>query len=82
MYGRASELIKLNADRNDTRLPKFVRGQADRAHHKITEQIKDKKLMRMREELINAAKAGDLYEQDKIAKKMKAYTQEDRETGL
>lgn len=82
MHGRAGELAKLNADRNNPVLTKFERSQADKAHRKITEQLKDKKLMSMRSRLIRAAQANDLVEQDKIARSMKAYQHEDQETGL
>lgn len=82
MYGRAGELDRLNRDRNDPKLPKFVRQQADKAHAKIVEQLKDKKLMRMRERLIKATQAGDQHETDKIQKQMREYTGEDKETGV
>lgn len=82
MYGRDGELAQLNKDRNDSSLSKFVRSQADKAYNKISEQMKDQKLMRMRLELINAARAQDNVAQDKIQKRMRAYTKEDRETGL
>ncbi len=82
MHGRDGELAQLNKDRNDSSLSKFVRSQADKAHNKISEQMKDQKLMRMRLELINAARAQDNVAQDKIQKRMRAYTKEDRETGL
>lgn len=81
MYGRTGDLTKLNNDRNNPNLPKFVRQQADKAHHKITEQLKDKKLMRLREQLINAAKANDLQAQHNIQLQMREHTGEDRETG-
>lgn len=82
MYGREGDLKRLNDDRNNPSLSRFVRQQADKAHATITSQIKDKKLMRLRTELINAARANDLEAQNKIAMQMKAHTGEDRETGL
>ena len=82
MYGRAGTLLKLNKDRNNSKLSKFERLQADKAHHKIVNQMKDKKLMRMRLRLINATRAGDLYESSKIEQLMKDYLKEDRETGV
>ena len=81
MYGRAGDLKKLNADRNNSSLPKFVRKQADKAYYTIVEQIKDKKLMRLRLQLINATKAGDLKEASKIEQQMRSHVGEDRETG-
>jgi hypothetical protein len=82
MYGRAGTLLKLNKDRNSPKLSKFERLQADKAHQKIVNQMKDKKLMRMRLRLINATRAGDLYESSKIEQLMKDYLKEDRETGV
>lgn len=81
MYGRIGDLEKLNRDRNDTSLPKFVRQQADKAHAKIVEQLKDKKLMGLRSQLINAAQAHDLEAQEKIQMQMREHTGEDKETG-
>lgn len=82
MYGRAGDLAKLNKDRNDPRLPNIVRLRADRAHATIVEQMKDKKLMRLREQLINAVLAGDQDAQIKIEVAMRAHTHQDQETGL
>lgn len=82
MFGRDGELKKLNDDRNNPNLPRFVRRQADEAHHKIVEQMKDRRLMDMRLELIRATRAGDLEAINKIEKRIRAYTGEDRETGL
>lgn len=82
MYGRLGELTKLNDDRNNPRLSRFVRSQADKAHRKIVEQMKDKKLMRMRLRLIRATQAGDNVEALKIQAAMKAYEKADRETGV
>lgn len=81
MYGRAGDLAKLNKDRNNPDLPRITRLRADRAHAVIVEQLKDKKLMRMRERLINATRAGDPYEARKIQIAMRAYKKEDQETG-
>jgi len=81
MYGRSGELAQLNRDRNNPHLDRFTRMQADRAHTKIVAQLKDKKLMGMRERLIKATLAGDQYEARKIEQQMRAYTKEDQETG-
>lgn len=82
MYGRTGDLAKLNADRNNPGLPKHVRHQADKAHAKIVEQLKDKKLMGLRERLIRATRAGDMKAASKIEQEMRAHTGEDRETGV
>lgn len=81
MYGRTGELEKLNRDRNDVRLTRFVRLQADRAHAKIVAQLGDKGLMRLRERLMNAVRAGDQDEARKIEIAMRVYSKQDRETG-
>lgn len=82
MYGRDGDLKKLNRDRNNTELPKFVRLQADKAYHTIVNQIKDKKLMRLRLQLINAVKSGDMKSASKIEQQMRSHVGEDRETGV
>lgn len=81
MYGRTGDLAKLNRDRNNPLLPKITRLRADRAHTAIVEQLKDKKLMRLREQLINATRAGDQNEARKIEIAMRAHRNEDQETG-
>lgn len=81
MYGRAGDLAKLNKDRNDVTLSNIVRRRADKAHATIVAQLKDKKLMRLRLRLINAVRAGDNYEAQKIEIAMRAHRGEDQETG-
>lgn len=81
MYGRETQLTKLNEDRNNPKFGPFTRLQADKAHRKITSQLKDKKLMGMRERLIRATIAGDSYESSKIQMMMRDYTRQDQETG-
>lgn len=82
MYGRDGDLKMLNDDRNNSALSKFVRLQADKAYHKVVSQIKDKKLMRLRLQLINAVKKGDLPSASKIEQQMRSHVGEDRETGI
>jgi hypothetical protein len=79
--GRHGELMRLNRERNDVTLPKHRRSAAAKAHAKITAQLKDKKLMALRERLIRAAQAGDPVAIAKITAMMKDYAHEDRETG-
>lgn len=80
-HGRHGELTKLNKQRNDFNETHVTRAAADKAHAKIVRQMKDKKLMGMRERLIRAAQAADRYEVAKITAQMKDHTKEDRETG-
>lgn len=81
MYGRTGDLTRLNRDRNNPALSGFVRLQADKAHAKIVRQLKDKTLMRMRERLIYATRAGDMTEARKIEIAMHAHEKKDQETG-
>jgi len=82
MYGRGNELLRLNRDRNDYSLPRFVRNQADKAYKKIAAQLKDRKLMKLRWQLIKANKAHDIQYAGKIEVQMRIYQADDRETGL
>jgi len=81
MYGRTGDLERLNKDRNDFSLSRFVRLRADMAHREITNQIKDTKLMSLREQLIRAAKAHDSEAEQRIQRQMRQHTGEDKETG-
>ncbi len=81
-HGREGELAKLNSVRNDPTKPNWLRANADKNHAKIVAQLKDKKLMLMRERLIKAAQAGDAPAQARIQMEMRYYLGEDTETGL
>lgn len=81
MHGRAGELKKLYEDMNNPDLPAIVRERADHAMRKIREQMEDKKLMNMREQLIRATRAGDSAAARRIELRMREYSGEDRETG-
>lgn len=82
MYGRTGELTKLHKDMHDFTKSKLIRRRADVARHKILAQMKDKKLMRMRLELIAATRAKDEKEMMKIQQRMRNYLRQDMETGL
>lgn len=81
MYGREADFKRLNEDRNNPKLSKIVRQRADKAYKKIAEQVKDKKLMRMREQLIRATQAADEPAQHKIQMQIRDYQKQDKETG-
>ena len=81
MHGRAGELKKLYEDMHNPDLPAIVRERADRAMQKIREQMKDKRLMEMREQLIRATRAGDSAAARRIELRMREHSGEDRETG-
>lgn len=59
MYGRQTTLKRLKERRDDYSRHPFHRMQADRAIKKIIAQLRDRKLMRLRERLIKATIAGD-----------------------
>lgn len=80
-HGRHGELARLNRERGDESLSIARRLQADKAHSKIVSQLRDKKLMALRERLIRAAQAGDREAVARITAQMKDYTKEDRESG-
>lgn len=81
MYGRAGDLRKLNADRNNSGLPRILRQRANQAHAKIVLQLKDKKLMSLRQRLISATKAGDQEASHRIQLQMRDHSKQDKETG-
>ena len=66
LYGRLTTLNKLRSVRDDHSQHWFTRQRADRAINLIREQLKDRKLMSLRERLIKATRAGDLHEVLKI----------------
>ena len=82
MFGRDKDLSRLNQARNNFALNKLVRGQANKAYHAIATQLKDRKLMRLREQLIKANKAHDMQFAGKIEIQMRAYKAEEKENGL
>lgn len=82
MYGRDGDLKTLHQIANDPSKPKFVRAQAERSKRKIIEQMRDKPLMAMREQLIKAARAGDDRGVAFQVTRMKAYEGQDPETGI
>lgn len=66
MNGRYSTLQWLDAARNDPSKHPHRRMEADRAMRKILRQMRDRHLMRLRERLIKATRAGDQHEVWKI----------------
>lgn len=80
-YGWEGTLYKLSLDYNNHELGPMTRKRADDAHKAIINQLKDKKLMAMRERLILATLAGDVPEANKIQLQMKAYRGEARTHG-
>lgn len=68
--------------RDDPRQPRERRQAADKAMHKILEQLKDKKFVGMREQLVGATRAGDEKAIISITKQIRTYKGEDTETGM
>lgn len=81
MYGRTGELKRLGRDRNDYTLSKLVRKRANEAFVKIVRQMRDKKLMSLRQRLIRATQAGDQGASHRIQLQMRDYIKQDKETG-
>lgn len=73
MYGRMTTLRRLKEDRDNPAKHPFRRMQADRAIKKIMAQMRDRKLMHLRERLIRATLYGDLYWQWKIENLIRAH---------
>lgn len=61
LYGRLTTLNKLKERRDDAQRHPYRRMQADRAIKKIVAQLRDRKLMKLRERLIRATLYGDLH---------------------
>lgn len=80
-YGRGRELKRLYEQIHDASLPPRRRLAADRTRAKIMDQLRDRRLMGLRERLIKATQAGDQLEQHRITAQMRDYLGEDRETG-
>lgn len=72
-YGRLTTLNRLKAARDNGAIHPFRRMQADRAIQKIMAQLRDHKLMRLRERLIRATLYGDTHAQWLIEREMLAY---------
>lgn len=78
-WGREGDLRRLHKLFNDeTKGPKTRLG-AKRAYQKIQKQLADPKYTSLREELIQATKAGDLKAVGFIEYRIKEYLQEPRE---
>ena len=77
-WGRETDLMRLNNLRNDHTVNPLHRRGADRAHTKINKQLRDKKLMAMREQLIKATVAADQLAIAKIELRIREYLGEDK----
>jgi hypothetical protein len=73
LYGRLTTLNYLKERRDDPSRLSFRRMQADRAIHKIVAQLRDRKLMKLRERLIRANKYGDTHAIFLIENQLRAY---------
>jgi hypothetical protein len=82
MHGWEGTLAAHKKIRDDPRQPRERRYAADKAIQKILAQLKDKKLVGMREQLVGAHKAGDEKAIISVTKQIRAHNGEDPETGL
>jgi hypothetical protein len=73
LYGRLTTLNKLKDMRDNPEIHPHHREGAAKAMERIKTQLKDKKLMKLRERLIKATIAGDLHESWKIENQIKAH---------
>jgi len=73
MYGRQTTLKYLKERRDDLSRHPFSRMQADRAIKNIMSQLRDRKLMRLRERLIKATLYGDDHAIWMIENQIRAY---------
>lgn len=78
-HGRLTTLNKLKKDRDNPSLGPYTRMRADRAMKTIMSQLKDRKLMHLRERLIGATRAGDLKEVWKIENLMREHEKKEIE---
>ena len=78
-WGRESDIIRLNNGRNNENLGPKTRKGHDRAHGKIQRQLRDRKYLHMRENLIQASRAGDLAEVEKLELRIRDHLNEPRE---
>ena len=73
LYGRYTQLQKLDALRKDMDQPYWRRHKADKTFRLIQKQLKDKHLMELRWRLIQATRAGDYPESWKLEQQMRFY---------
>ena len=72
-YGRLTTLRYLKERRDDGRRHPFRRMQADKAIKTIVNQLRDRKLMRLRERLLRAQKYQDLHGVWMIERQIRAH---------
>lgn len=76
--GRYHDLQRLQAVIDNPNKSKYARQAADKAKKDIIRQMKDKKLVHLRERLIRAAQALDEHEEWKIANEIKDYMKKEK----
>lgn len=76
--GRYKDLARLQAVLDDPSKPMYAKRQANAAKQDILRQLKDKKLVALREQLIKAAQAFDEYGEWKIVNQIKDYMKKER----
>lgn len=73
LEGRYTTLHKLDSVRNNHEKPIFARRQANKAFHEILAQLRDKKLMYLRRQLMAASAASDEHCVWLYSSRIKAY---------
>lgn len=82
MYGRDGELMRLKRDMQNHKVFKFHRQLAHKKYLQIVAQLKDKKLMRLRWQLLNAHRARDAKYVEKLVLQIRDYEKAERDSGL
>lgn len=75
-YGRERDLYDLHRQMHDTKLPMWRRKAANRTFVQIQDQLRDRRLMGLRESLLKANAANDKLYIWKITNQMKDYLKE------
>lgn len=71
---RDPDLKRLHAIFSDLSKPKFTRATAYKSYQKIQDQVKDRKLTSMRSRLVQAIRAKDILEVEKIEQLITEYS--------
>ena len=75
---RLADLARMQAVIDNPFKPRYARHGAQKAKQAIVKQLKDKKLVRQRRRMVEAARLGDIENEWKIANQIKDYLKEER----
>jgi hypothetical protein len=82
MYAREGQLARLKRDMNNPKIYKFHRNLAHKKFRQIVAQMKDRKLMRLRWQLLNAHRNRDEKYVDKLVLQIRDYEKAEKDSGL